>query len=302
MKVIHQPVTPILSYEDRSNESHEKQVTQPRSSAPLTPEHSRLRSAKKNLAAKLPKSSSQPETTAATNSRRPQPKRLNGRRVASNSMLTGVSTALSFGLLASVNNIARQHPNPMVKMAGAHAPVIAGVASAYIAHGIQNAFDIISSASSKASIVYDAISPAFIMGTNYAYALSKLPKFPAATPAGVAATMLVTATGAAIGGAMTELAAQTWPGAQKPAKPGATQPPSTRQSAIGRGITQLPAVQLNKKIAKIAAKASAAAIPKPLLLAAPAATAVPFMFRRLVTPAGTKPATVVAKAEPPAKS
>ncbi len=239
---------------------------------------------RRNAAPALRKPLSLTRPAASTGDAITQAKRLNGRRIASNAMLSGVSTALSFGLLASVNNIARIHPNPMIKMAGAHTPVLAGIASAYISDGIQDIFDIVSSVGKRASIACDAISPAFVMGANYAYALSSLPKFPPASSAAIATTVMITATGAAIGGGLAELAAQAWACRPTQALHDNSGSPSTLQIGIGRAITQLPAAQLNKEIAKIAVKSSPSAVPRPLLLAVPATTAIPYMFRQLVTP------------------
>lgn len=233
-----------------------------------------------------PASGAQVSATTAHPPRKKQP--INGRRIVSNAVLSGLSTGLSFGLLASVNNIARIHPNPTVKFAGAPTPMVAGIASAYVSRGIQNVFDIVSSLSSTASIACDAITPAFVMGANYGYALSNLPKFPAASPGGIAATVLVTATGAAVGGGMAELAAQAWSRRLSRSMRDKQSSPSTLQVGIGRAITQLPAAMLNKSIAQTIVKSATSAVPRPLLLAGPAATAIPYMFRQLVTPTTKK--------------
>ncbi|MBC7503119.1 MAG: hypothetical protein H7315_21875 [Herminiimonas sp.] len=219
---------------------------------------------------------------------KPRRKTNHYRRVASNGFLSSSSIALSFGLFTALNNIARLHPNPVVKLVGAHTPLAAGLASAYVAQGIRDVFKIVSTEPVSPSLAHDAIAPACLMGASYSYALSTLPKFAPATPAGVAATVLVTATGAGFGGALTELASQKMesdhnrsPSSARKKRP--TAPPTTLQVGIGRAITQLPLVSLHRSIAAITTNANGA-LPQRLIRAVPLLTSVPFVLRRVVAP------------------
>ena len=228
------------------------------------------------------------ETAELDTADRPRRKIIDNRRVASNGFLSGSSIAFSFGLFAAVNNIARLHPNPVVKLVGAHTPLAAGLASAYVAQGIRDVFKIVSTEPVSPSLAHDAIAPACLMAASYSYALSALPKFAPATPAGVAATVLVAATGAGFGGALTELASQKMrsdhdlsPSSLRKKRSAA--PPTTLQVGIGRAITQLPLVSLHRSIAAITTNTNGA-LPQRLIRAVPLLTSAPFVLRRVVAP------------------
>jgi len=206
--------------------------------------------------------------------------------VVENAMLSAGSIASTFGVGAAVNNIARIHSNPAVKVAGGLFPLPAAMASAYVEKGIREKFDVKSTEFQYAW--HSAISPVGLMVTNYAYALSKLPKFPPNTPAGMAATLAVTTLGAGIGGGLAETAAQL---SKKNASSSSSAPaaaldpgsrPTTFEHAIGRASTQIPAVYLNKVIAANAA-VTGGTISKGMLLALPATISVPYMFRNEAT-------------------
>ncbi len=202
--------------------------------------------------------------------------------VVENAMLSAGSIASTFGVGAALNNIARIHSNPAVKVAGALFPIPAAMASAYVEKGIRKTFDVKSTEFQYSW--HSAISPAGLMVTNYAYALSKLPKFPPNTPAGMAATLTVTALGAGIGGGLAETAAHLSKKNASSSDPATSKPgntPTTFEHGISRASTQIPAVYLNKVIATNAA-VTGGTISKGLLLALPATVAVPYVLRNEV--------------------
>lgn len=199
--------------------------------------------------------------------------------VAENAMLTAGTLASTFGIGAAMNNIARLHGSPAVKVAGALFPMPAAMASAYAEKGIRETFDVKSTQSQHSW--HSAISPAAFMATNYSYALSRLPKFPPNTPAGIAATLAVSALGGAIGGGLAEAAAQLSKKNDGSSIPAASDPgnkPTTLEHGIGRMATQIPAAYLNK-IAAANAAVTGGAVPRNLLLAVPATIGVPYIFR-----------------------
>ena len=199
--------------------------------------------------------------------------------VMENAMLSAGSISLAFGVGAALNNIARTHGNPAIKVTGALFPAAAGMASAYIEKGIRETFDVKST--ELQHLWHSAISPAAFMSTNYAYTLSSLPKFPPNTLAGIATTGAVSALGTGIGGALTETAAQMSKknaSSPAPAASDSGNKPTTFEHGLGRAFTQIPAVYLNKVIAAKAAGAGGVA-PRNLLLAVPATIGVPFIFR-----------------------
>lgn len=199
--------------------------------------------------------------------------------VPENAMLSAGSIASTFGVGAALNNIARVYGSPTVKVAGALFPMPAAMASAYVEQGIRDTFDVNSTEFQQAW--HHAISPGAFIGVNYAYALSKLPKFPPNTPAGVAATMTVSAVAAGIGGGLSEVVAQQTKKNASSSAPVASDPgnqPTAFEHGLGRTVTQIPAVSLNKVIA-VSATGAGGAIPKGLLLGVPAAIGIPFISR-----------------------
>ena len=203
--------------------------------------------------------------------------------VGENAMLSAGSIASTFGVGATLNNIARIHSNPAVKVAGALFPIPAAMASAYAEKGIRGTFDVKSTEFQHSW--HSALSPAGFMAANYAYALSKLPNLPPTTLAGMTTTLPVSALGGGIGGGLAETAAQlSQKNASSPA-PAASDPgnkPTTFEHGIGRASTQIPAASLSKVIAANAA-IPGGAIPRGLLLAFPATIGVPYMFRNEAT-------------------
>lgn len=242
----------------------------------------------KALLGSMHQAQSATEDAPACAADKPRRKTNHYRRVASNGFLSSSSIALSFGLFTALNNIARLHPNPVVKLVGAHTPLAAGLASAYVAQGIRDVFKIVSTEPVSPSLAHDAISPACLMGASYSYALSTLPKFSPATPAGVAATVLTTAAGAGLGGALTELASQKMASdhdrsLSSARKKHSAAPPTTLQVGIGRAITQLPLVSLHRSIAAITTNGNGA-LPQRLIRAVPLLTSAPFVLRRVLAP------------------
>lgn len=198
--------------------------------------------------------------------------------VTENAMLSAGTLASTFGAGAAMNNIARLHGNPAVKVAGALFPMPAAMASAYVEKGIRETYEVKSTESQYSW--HGAISPAAFMATNYGYALSRLPKFPPNTPAGVAATLAVSALGAGIGGGLSEAIAQLSKKNDDASIPATSDPgnkPTTLEHGIGRATTQIPASYLNKMAAANAAVTGAAS--RNLLLAIPATIGVPYIFR-----------------------
>ena len=197
--------------------------------------------------------------------------------VAKNALLSAASIGSSFGVGAAMNNIARIHSNPGVKVAGAWLPMTAAMGSAYIEKAIRENLNVKSTEFQH--FWHSAISPAALMAANYTYILSNLPKFSPKTPAGIATTMAVSALGAGIGGGLAETAAQISKKNASSSAPATSDPdnkPTTFEHGLGRTFTQIPAVYLNKIIA---ANAVNGGIPKNLLLAIPAAISVPYALR-----------------------
>ncbi len=202
-------------------------------------------------------------------------------RVAANTLLSGVSLSSTFGLGSALVNMALLHPHPLVKVAGAYAPMVAGTASSYTEKWMRDAFQIDSTTPQSMSLVRDAATPVASMLVNYSYMFSKLPKFSPRTPAGLATSVTVCAMGSGIGGGAAELFAQTWHPAAVPARTETSQTPTTLQTGIGRSLTQLPIVVLNHISA---ASTMHGAVPRALSRAVPLSVGAPLIFRQSVTP------------------
>jgi len=128
--------------------------------------------------------------------------------ILKNAAIGGVTMASTFGFLGALNNLTRGAGNSMaVRIFGSIAPVIAGIGSACIETGLEQAFDVVPTAppdgglkANVTGIGYHMILPSCFMAANYSYALSNLPKkFPINKRQGFMLAVGVSALGSSFG-------------------------------------------------------------------------------------------------------
>lgn len=132
-------------------------------------------------------------------------------KVAKNAAASAVALGSCFGTMSALNNAVRAIPGmPVpVKVLTGLLPSASVFPTPWIEDGVRAALDTTATLPTRPSLAHDAVAGATLFGFNAACARSvRIPRFPAATPAGMAATVVQATVASVLSGAASEASAQ----------------------------------------------------------------------------------------------
>ncbi len=132
-------------------------------------------------------------------------------KVAKNAAASAVALGSCFGTMSALNNAVRAVPGmPVpVKVLTGLLPSASVFPTPWVEDGVRAALDTTATLPTRPSLAHDAVAAATLFGFNAACARStRIPRFPAATPAGMAATVLQATAASVLSGAASEASAQ----------------------------------------------------------------------------------------------
>lgn len=175
-------------------------------------------------------------------------------KIAKNAAASAVALGSCFGTMTALNNAVRATPGmpAAVKALTGLLPSAGVFPTPWVEDGVRAALDTTATYPTRPSLAHDAVAGATLFLFNRACARSvRLPRFPAATPAGMAATVLQATAASVLAGGASELTAQ-WMNDQdrRSGDPHpAPAPIDNPRKATGRLLSQAPAASLQTGLA-----------------------------------------------------
>jgi hypothetical protein len=175
-------------------------------------------------------------------------------KVGKNAIASAVALGGCFGTMTALNHAVRATPampTPVRIVAGL-LPSVSVFATPWVEDGVRQTVATSATLPVRPSLAHDAVASVSLFAFNVACARSAyVPKFPPATPAGMAAGVLQCTMASLIAGGASEITAQWMNASERPRKQAAETPPpmDNTDKAMGRVISQVPAAALQTGIA-----------------------------------------------------
>lgn len=175
-------------------------------------------------------------------------------RVGKNAAASAVALGSCFGTMTALNNAVRATPGMprSVKIFTGCLPSLGVYPTPWVEDGVRNALGTTATFPVKPSLAHDGVAAASLFLFNLACSRSpSIPKFPAATRAGMAATVVQATLASVFAGGASELTAQWMNQRDQPEGAQAGTPPhlDDHRKATGRLLSQVPAVALQTALA-----------------------------------------------------
>lgn len=175
-------------------------------------------------------------------------------KVGKNALANAVSLGSCFGTMTALNNAVRAIPGTPIaaRVVTGLLPSAGVFPTPWVDDAMRAALNTTSTLPDRPSLAHDAVAAASLFLFNLACMRSAaIPKFPASTPAGMAATVLQSAGASLLAGGASELTAQ-WMNESDRRSGQAVEPPEhfdNTHKATGRLATQAPAASLQTYLA-----------------------------------------------------
>ncbi len=210
-------------------------------------------------------------------------------KVAKNAAASAVALGSCFGTMSALNNAVRATPGmpAAVKAFTGLLPSAGVFPTPWVEDGMRHALSTTATLPTEPSLAHDAVAGATLFLFNRACARSAyIPKFRAATPAGMAATVLQATAASIFAGAATELTAQWMNDKDRPSDDTAAAPApiDNPRKATGRLLSQVPAATLQTGLALVGKP-----LPPALSLLPMGVVTGGWCFRRVLIPPETSP-------------
>ncbi len=221
-------------------------------------------------------------------------------KVAKNAAASAVAIGSCFGTMSALNNAVRAVPGmPVpVKVLTGLLPSASVFPTPWVEDGVRSALGTTATLPVQPSLAHDAVAGGTLFLFNAACARSaRIPKFPAATPAGMAANVLQVTVGSVLAGGASELTAQ-WMNerSRRDGDAGAGPAPFDNwRKGGGRVLSQGAAAS-----AQTALAFKKTPLPPALSLFPMGAVTGGWCFRRVLTPPEPPPARAPGNPAPPA--
>ena len=228
-------------------------------------------------------SNAQPQSPASHNASNCPPQARNTTdlvKVGKNAIASALTLGGCFGTMTALNNAVRSLPGmPMAaRIVTGLLPSASVFATPWVEDGARQTLGTTATLPARASLAHDAVASVGLFLFNVACGRSAwVPKFAAATPAGVAASVLQCAGASLVAGGASEFSAQ-WMNARATVTPPHPTMHNT-DKATGRVLSQLPAATLQTELAR-----SGKPLPRGWSLLPVALVTGGWSFRRLLAP------------------
>jgi len=200
-------------------------------------------------------------------------------KVAKNAAANATALGSCFGTMLALNNAVRATPGmpTAVKAFTGLLPSAGVFLTPWVEEGVRKALDTTATYPVQPSLAHDAVAGATLFLFNRACARSaRIPKFPAATPAGMAATVLQATTASVLAGGFSELTAQ-WMNVGETGEAPANI--DNTRKGTGRLLSQAPSAALQTALAL-----GGRPLPPSLALLPMGVTTGGWCFRRVLIP------------------
>lgn len=204
-------------------------------------------------------------------------------RIRQAGLVAGLAQGGPLGLSFALGGLARARGRPHVKVLGGFGPVVAALLTAPGEQALRSWLGAQATQPRQASLAHDAIPGAILFLATLAWQrLPGPPRPPATSPAGLAATVLVSMAGSMVGGMLSEASAQRSQRGASPQESARVVP--ALHKGMGRALSLLPLVIWLQAPACLAA--AGRPLPRWTGLAGTGVACVGWTFRRLLTPPG----------------
>ncbi len=182
------------------------------------------------------------------------PKKTDLVKVGKNALAGAVALGGCLGTMTALNNAVRATPAmPIpVRIVTGLLPTVSVFATPWVEDNVRQTVGTTATLPVRPSLAHDAVASVSLFAFNVACARSAcVPKFPPATPAGMAAGVLQCTVASLIAGGASEITAQWMNAGARPRQQAAPTPPpmDNADKATGRVLSQVPAAALQTGIA-----------------------------------------------------
>lgn len=210
-------------------------------------------------------------------------------RIGQAGLVAGLAQGGPLGLSFALSGLARARGRPHTKVLASFAPVVAAFLTAPGEQALRARLGAQATLPLHATLAHDAIPGAILFLANLAWQRLPAPRRPPAfTPAGLAATVLVSMAGSLVGGMLAEASAQRSHGGPAGSAPGeGPRVVPALNKGMGRALSLLPLVIWLQAPACLAT--AGRPLPRWTGLAGTGVACVGWTFRRLLTHPGQAP-------------
>lgn len=167
-------------------------------------------------------------------------------RVGRSALASAIAQGGCFGTAFALSNYARAAGNPVVKIAAAHLPLVAALATGWAEQAVRGALRAPATRPPQSSLAFDAIASGALMAVNGSYLLSgTLPRYAPTTVAGVCVTVGLSMLATGLAGASAEATAQHLRDRDPHAPPTGAAPEPAR-TGTGRMLSLVAAIEVGK--------------------------------------------------------